>query len=157
MKVINISPAQALRPAFRKAKVSRAHIERMKHELPLLLDRTAGKVSESTLRGHLETFLHGVAFPINEFLIQSEVRRMDTVIHDGPKRKGPVGVIIEAKTIDNPREMFSASKPNVKALHELALYFMRERHAGNTAIKQLLITNGETIYLFADAEFERIF
>lgn len=157
MTIKTLSPAQALRPAFRKAKVSRAAIERMKHELPLLLDRTAGKVSESTLRDHLQTFLRGVAFPSDKFLVQSEVRRMDTVIHDGPKRKDPVGVIIEAKTTDNAREMFSAARPNVKALHELALYFMRERHAGNTAIKQLVITNGETIYLFPDAEFERIF
>ena len=89
--------------------------------------------------------------------MQTELRRMDTVIHDGPKRQDPVGVIIEAKTTENRHEMFSTGKPNVKALHELALYFMRERQRGNTGIKQLIITDGDAIFLFADAEFERLF
>ena len=53
--------------------------------------------------------------------------------------------------------MFSATKPNVKALHELVLYFMRERESGNTGIKQLVITDGDAVFLFADAEFERLF
>jgi hypothetical protein len=157
MKITSLTPTQSLNPAYRKEKVPREAIDRLKRELPLLLRRTTGKVSESTLRDHLQTFLRGVAYPDTDFLVQTELRRMDTVIHDGPKRKDPVGVIIEAKTTENRGEMFSTDKPNVKALHELVLYFLRERHRGNTGIKQLLITDGDAVFLFADAEFERLF
>ena len=157
MLLNTLTPTKALNPAYRKEKVAREAIDRLKHELPLLLDRTRGKVGESTVRDHLQTFLRGVAYPDSDYLVQTEVRRMDTVIHDGPKRKDPVGVIIEAKTTENRQEMFSTARPNVKALHELVLYFMRERAAGNTGIKQLMITNGDEVYLFADAEFERLF
>jgi hypothetical protein len=142
MRIETRTPLKSLNPAYRKEKVSRKAIDRLKQELPLFLDRTRGKISESTLRDHLQTLLRGVAFPAEDFLVQSEVRRMDTVIHDGPKRKDAIGVIIEAKTTENSNEMFSTGKPNVKSLHELVLYFLRERHSGNTAIKNLLITNG---------------
>jgi adenine-specific DNA-methyltransferase len=157
MRIETRTPLKSLNPAYRKEKVSRKAIDRLKQELPLFLDRTRGKISESTLRDHLQTLLRGVAFPAEDFLVQSEVRRMDTVIHDGPKRKDAIGVIIEAKTTENSNEMFSTGKPNVKSLHELVLYFLRERHAGNTAIKNLLITNGDELYIFADKEFERLF
>ncbi len=157
MQIETLTPLKSLNPAYRKEKVSRQDIDRLKHELPLFLDRTQGKISESTLRDHLQTLLRGVAFPAADFLVQSEVRRMDTVIHDGAKRKDDIGVIIEAKTTENIGEMFSIRKPNVKSLHELVLYFMRERHAGNTAIKNLVITDGDALFVIADKEFERLF
>ena len=157
MNIQTQTPNQALNPAYRKAKIPREAINRLKTELPLLLDRTTGKVSESTLRDHLQTFLRKTAYPDSDFLVQSEVRKMDTVIHDGSKKKSPIGVIIEAKTVENAGEMFSPDRPNTKALRELVLYFMRERERGNTGVKQLVITNGDALYCFPDAEFERLF
>ena len=157
LKITTRTPLEALNAAYRKEKVARADIDRLKRELPLLLDRTTGKTNESTLRDHLQTFFRGVSFPDTDFLVQSELRRMDTVIHDGPRTGDPVGVIIEAKTAENRGEMFTTGRPNVKSLHELVLYFMREREAGNSAIKQLMITDGDAVFLFADREFERLF
>ncbi|MCP9237719.1 Eco57I restriction-modification methylase domain-containing protein [Lewinella sp. JB7] len=153
------TPQKSLNKAYRKEKVARKDIDRLKAELPRLLDLTGGDdVSESTLRDHLQHFLREVWYPKQDFLVQSEVRRMDTVIHDGPKKKDPIGVIVEAKTRRNSSEMWHLrTRPNSKALHELVLYFMREREAGNTGIKTLVITNGDAIYLFADRDFERLF
>lgn len=153
------TPLQSLNKAYRKEKVTRAAIDRLKAELPRFLDLTGGDdVSESTLRDHLQHFLREVWYPKSDFLVQSEVRRMDTIIHDGPKKKDPVGVIVETKTRRNSQEMWHPrSRPNAKALHELVLYFLRERAAGNTAIKSLVITNGDDTYLFADRDFERLF
>lgn len=38
-----------------------------------------------------------------------------------------VEVIIEAKKLENNKEMFSPNNPNCKALHECILYYLRER------------------------------
>ena len=111
MEIKTLTPTQSLNPAYRKEKVPRQAIDRLKRELPLLLDRITGKVSESTLRDHLQTFLRGVAYPDTDYLVQTEVRRMDTVIHDGPKRKDPIGVIIEAKTTENRGKCFRPPNP----------------------------------------------
>ncbi|MDN3633457.1 hypothetical protein QWY85_02225, partial [Neolewinella lacunae] len=158
LQIVPLKPGQALDKSYRKQKVARQDIDRLKTELPRLLDLTADHVeSEATLRDHLQSFLRGLAYPADDFLVQSEVRRMDTVIHDGPRKKDPIAVIIEAKTSRNRTEMFTPERPNAKALHELALYFVREREAGNTAIKHLLITDGNHFYVFADGDFERLF
>jgi len=153
------TPLQSLNKAYRKEKVSRKAIDRLKAELPRFLDLTSGDdVSESTLRDHLQHLLREVWYPNSDYLVQSEVRRMDTIIHDGAKKKDPVGVIVEAKTLRNSQEMWHPrSRPNAKALHELILYFVRERAAGNVALKTLVITNGDDTYLFADRDFERLF
>ena len=157
MRIQLTPPQKALHPAYRKEKVSRREIDHLKLALPRLLDLCADpQLSESTLRDHLQSFLRAYLYPGTDFLLQSELRRMDTVIHDGPKTKDPIGVIIEAKTPRNVGEMFSPERPHAKAMRELLLYFMRERAAGNAAIKQLVITNGDDFYLFPDREFERI-
>jgi hypothetical protein len=150
--------SQVLDKGYRKQKVARKDIDRLKTELPRLLNLTGEQVeSEATLRDHLQSFLRNLAYPASDFLVQSEVRRMDTVIHDGPKKKDPIGVIIEAKIARNRAEMFHPEKPDCKALYELVLYFVRERELGNVAIKNLMITDGNHFYLFADSDFERLF
>jgi hypothetical protein len=149
---------QVLDKGYRKQKVARQDIDRLKTELPRLLDLTGERVeSEATLRDHLQSFLRNLAYPSTDFLVQSEVRNMDTVIHDGPKKKDPIAVIVEAKIARNRAEMFRPEKPDCKALYELVLYFVRERERGNVAIKNLVITDGNHLYLFADSDFERLF
>jgi hypothetical protein len=158
LTVVTQKTSQVLDKGYRKQKVARKDIDRLKTELPRLLNLTGEQVeSEATLRDHLQSFLRNLAYPASDFLVQSEVRRMDTVIHDGPKKKDPIGVIIEAKIARNRAEMFRPEKPDCKALYELVLYFMRERELGNVAIKNLLITDGNHFYLFADSDFERLF
>jgi hypothetical protein len=41
----------------------------------------------------------------------------------------------------NAAEMISAAHPNAKALHELILYYLRERSAGNLGLTRLIICN----------------
>ncbi len=157
MKATTNTPQKALNQAYRKEKVTRQEIDLLKRELPLLLDRIANtNESEENHKGHFQDFLKEVWYKNADCLVAPK-GRIDLVIHDGPKAKEPVGVMIEAKRKANKAEMFSAAKPNVKSLHELVLYFIRERNEGNTAIKTLMITDADETYLFPDREFERLF
>lgn len=157
MKVKLFEPLESLNAAYRKEKVTRAAIDRLKRELPKLAKRTANTAeSEENHKGHFMDFLREVWYREADCLVATK-DRIDAVIHDGPGGKDPVGVMMEMKRSANRTEMFSKDRPNVKSLHELVLYFMRERDGGNTAVKNLLITDGNEVYLFADREFERLF
>ncbi|PPK87755.1 Eco57I restriction-modification methylase [Neolewinella xylanilytica] len=104
------------------------------------------------------TFLRQVWYREADCLVATK-GRIDAVIHDGPKAKDPVGVMIEAKRARNSAEMWHP-RPGAqtnKALLELVLYFVRERESGNVGIKSLVITDGDQTYLFADRDFERLF
>ncbi len=157
MKVSTSTPNQSLNAAYRKEKVSRQAIDRLKTQLPLLLDRIGNPAeSEENHKQHFMSFLQEVWYREADCLVATK-GRIDAVIHDGPRARDPVSVMIEAKRKANRGEMFHPSRPNVKGLQELVLYFLRERAAGNTAIKTLMITDADEVYLFADREFERLF
>ncbi|MEM9929034.1 MAG: hypothetical protein AAF840_04410 [Bacteroidota bacterium] len=157
MKVNTRTPQRSFAPAYRKEKITRAAIDRLKQELPLLLDRTANVAeSEENHKGHFLTFLRETWYREADCLIAPK-GRIDLVIHNGPKAKDDAGVLIEAKRGANRAEMFHPEQPNCKALRELVLYFLRERQAGNTGVKTLMITDVDAVYLFADREFERLF
>ena len=150
----------ALNPAYRKQTVKREEMEVFKHHLRALLGHINPDESEENAKGHLSTFLKG-AFYGSDFLIATK-ERADLVIHNGPKADSPAAVLIETK---RPRangpaapDMLRPDKPNVKALHELILYFLRERvEAQNTDLKYLIITDIHEFFLFDAADFERLF
>ncbi|MFY7788051.1 MAG: DUF7149 domain-containing protein, partial [Thermoflexibacteraceae bacterium] len=84
--------------------------------------------------------------------------RNDLVIHNGETAKTSVGVIIEAKKPTNSAEMPTLEKLNVKAFHELLLYYLRERiRDKNLEIKHLVITNVYEWFVFDVQEIDRLF
>jgi adenine-specific DNA-methyltransferase len=140
MKLALNTPKQSLNKAYLKEKVSRVDIEIFKKNLIILL----GKINEQESEEHHK-------YPVADFLKdtwykdQYEINtkgRSDFVIHTGKTTKEPVGVILEVKRPSNKSEMISVDKPNGKAMHELILYYLRERiDHQNTAIKYLVATN----------------
>ena len=78
--------------------------------------------------------------------------KKDLVIHLDKTTNSEVGVIIEAKRPTNVGEMINHDSFNKKALHELILYYLNERHANNNQLKQLIITNVNEWYII-DANF----
>jgi hypothetical protein len=71
---------------------------------------------------------------------------------------GAIGVIFEVKRPANVNEMITQNDLNKKALHEMILYYMRERVTNqNLEIKHLLATNGYKWFIFDATEFERAF
>jgi adenine-specific DNA-methyltransferase len=119
----------ALNPAYRKQTVKREDMDAFKLHLRNLLRHINPDESEENAKGHLSTFLKG-AFYGADYLIATK-ERADLVIHSGPRADSPAAVLVETK---RPRpqgqtaaDMLRPDKPNVKALHELILYFLRER------------------------------
>ena len=96
MKATTNTPKQALNKAYRKEKVTRTEINHLKLALPLLLDRIANATeSEENHKGHFQDFLKEVWYKSADCLVAPK-GRIDLAIHDGPKAKDPVGVMIEA-------------------------------------------------------------
>lgn len=149
-----------LNPAYRKQTVKREDMEAFKAHLRRLIEQINTDESEENAKGHLSQFLRS-AFYGHDYLIATKERN-DLVIHNGPKSDSPAAVLIETK---RPRpqdqvaaDMIRSDRPNVKALHELILYFLRERIENkNTDLKYLIATDINSFYFFNAEDFERLF
>lgn len=151
-----VAPRKALNKAFLKVKPHRAEIERFKRNLVRLLDRANGTESEEFHKNLVADFLKETYYH-PAFYINTKGRN-DLVIHTGPETSRPVGVLIEAKKPTNKAEMPTQQRLNTKALHELLLYFLRERITHrNLEMKHLVVTNTREWFLFDAALFERLF
>ncbi len=161
MKLNAIPIKRALNKAFRKEKVLRSEIETFKIQLQTLLSHINPEESEENAKNHLRDFLNHTWY-LDKHLIATK-GRADLVIHTDKKAGSPVGVLFEVKrprSAGAPKDadMISLDKPNAKALHELILYYFRERaeHA-NTDLKYLIITDIYQWFIFDAGDFSRLF
>lgn len=149
-------PRQALNKAFLKIKPGRVDIDRFKANLVGLLYQINDAESEEFHKNLVIDFLKKTYYDPRHFV--NTKGRNDLVIHNGHRADSSVGIIIEAKKPTNKAEMISTQKPNVKALHELVLYYMRERITHkNIEIKHLIATNINEWYVFDASIFDRTF
>ncbi len=156
MTLLELKPRQALNKAFLKLKPTRAEIERFKAHLIALLDRTNDRESEEFHKNLVSDFLKDTYYKQTHFI--NTKGRNDLVIHNGLHAGSSVGVILEAKKPTNRVEMITANKLNVKAFHELVLYYLRERITHkNLEIKHLVITNIHEWFIFDATLFDRLF
>ncbi len=119
-----------------------------------MFSRINEQESEENLKNIIADFLKEVWYR-TDYEINTKDRK-DLVIHNGKSATDPVAVIIEAKRPGNKPEMISSEKPNVKAFHELVLYYLRERiDHQNSQIKHLIATNIWDWYLFDGVWFEK--
>lgn len=162
-----LKPRKALNKAFLKVKPNRAEIESFKTNLTHLLDSTNDTESEEFHKNLVIDFLKKTYYDPNHFV--NTKGRNDLVIHNSDKASSTVGVIIEAKKPTNKSEMLKAYNPgdtreqmlakiNVKAFHELVLYYLRERITlKNIEIKYLIATNINEWFIFDATHFDRLF
>ncbi len=156
MELKILKPRKAINKAFLKIKPNRTEIENFKTNLIQLLDRTNDTESEEFHKNLVIDFLKKTYYEPNHFV--NTKGRNDLVIHNGNKAKSTVGVIIEAKKTTNKAEMLSESKINVKAFHELVLYYLRERITHkNLEIRHLVATNINEWFIFDATLFDRLF
>ncbi|HEV7329667.1 MAG TPA: TaqI-like C-terminal specificity domain-containing protein [Flavisolibacter sp.] len=156
MKLAIQPPRKALNKAFLKVKPARTGIEAFKAGLITLLDRTNDTESEEFHKNLVIDFLKKTWYDPAHYI--NTKGRNDLVIHNGSAAKTSVGVIIEAKKPTNRAEMISPEKPNVKALQELVLYYLRERITlNNLEVKYLVATNITEWYIFDAMVFDRHF
>jgi hypothetical protein len=147
------TPLRSLNPAYRKAPVSRPAVEHFKTQLAHLFEKAAASMSEETLKDQLNKWLGNQGYEPH-YHISENNNRQDLSIHLGRKLDDPVGVIIETKAMGSA-EMMSAAKPNTKALHELVLYYLREKLVvGNLELKHLIATDAYQWMIFDANEFD---
>ena len=151
-----LAPRKALNKAFLKVKPNRSQIESFKINLIELMDGINENESEEFHKNLVSHFLKNTYY-LDQFFINTKERE-DLAIYNGKDGKSPVGVIIEAKKPSNKGEMLSKDNLNKKALHELILYYLRERITGkNLEVKQLVVTNIFEWFIFDAAVFEKFF
>lgn len=154
MKLQINNPKQALNKAYLKEKVSRSDINKLKTGLLTLRSKLNEDESEEHLKNLINDFLVHVWYG-NQYEINTKDRK-DLVIHLGKTAKSAVGVLVEVKKPSNTAEMLSERKVNSKALHELILYYLRERHdEGNAQLRHLVVTNIFQWYIFDENWFEK--
>jgi len=154
MKIQSISPSDSLNKAYRKTSVRRDQVESFKFGFNRLFKRINERESEENLKNIVADFLKEVWYR-DEYEINTKDRK-DLVIHNGRFSSHPVGVILEVKRPGNKAEMISSEKPNTKAIHELILYYLKERiDQNNSLIKHLIATNIWDWYIFDGVWFEK--
>jgi adenine-specific DNA-methyltransferase len=125
MKLEKQTPKHSLNKAFLKQRPFRDDITLFKTNLQTLL----GKINQNESEEHHKNFVRDFlkeTFYKSDYEINTKGRQ-DLVIHLGKNTSDKVGVILETKKPTNKVDMISADNPNKKALHELILYFLRER------------------------------
>ena len=139
-----------------KVKPTRVEIENFKTNLITLLDRIRENEGEEFNKNLLSDFLKDTYYKQSHSINTKD--KKDLVIHNGLSDKTPVGVIIETKRPSEKANMVTKEKLNVKAFHELVLYYLRERITHeNLEVKHLIITNTNEWFIFDAILFERLF
>jgi len=155
MKLQEISLKKSLNKAYRLIKPKRPDIELFKNNLINLLGQIDEKESEENVKIHLMDFLKDTWYK-QDYLVATK-GRTDFVIHTGKEAKAPSGVLFEVKRPSNKGDMVTRQNLNAKAMHELILYYLRERvNEKNIDIRHLVITNIYEWFIFDASLFEKV-
>ncbi len=150
-----LRPRQALNKAYLRLKTSRTEIEAFKDALRTLLASINLSESEEHVKNHLRDFLKCIFY--DKYGVNTK-GKTDLVIHTGAGTRGAAGVLLELKRPTNKADMPTAENLNYKAMHELVLYYLRERvEHKNNDLKQLIITTVHEWFVFDALEFDRLF
>lgn len=154
-----INTRKALSPAYRKHKPLRKDVNLFTDELLICLksikDIDQAGESEEHIKEPIKRFFHNTFYKDNYINTKGNI---DLAIYLGKDLSSEVGVIIETKKPSNKAEFLTKDSLNRKALHELLLYYLRERiDEKNNNIKHLIATNGYEWYLFKGEDFYNLF
>ncbi|MFN8355451.1 MAG: Eco57I restriction-modification methylase domain-containing protein [Spirosomataceae bacterium] len=153
MNLTTLTPLKTLRYFHRKQEVSPEKLADFKRNVAELLTNLSQTAREAKQETDLRDFLNNAFYKEQQYYINKK-ETADWVIYNGKDASAKVGVIIEVKSTNNASEMLSLEKPNVKALHELVLYYLRERIDNNNhEIKHLIATNGFEWFIFNENTF----
>lgn len=157
MNIKILTPKQSLNKAFSKLSPTQKEIDEFKANLKKeLLDRIDNTKTEEFHKNLVVAFLKKTYYEPDHYI--NVDHHIDLAINNGPNPNSPVGVIIEAKRPTNTNEMITTANINAKALHELVLYYLRERITRhNLEIKYLIATNMYEWFIFDAHLFERLF
>ncbi|WP_257670927.1 DUF7149 domain-containing protein, partial [Parapedobacter tibetensis] len=146
----------SLDKAYRLIKPRREDLNKFKQNLINLLSHIEAQHSEENIKIHLMDFLKNT-FYHPDYLVSIK-DRADFVIHLDKTSQSPIGVLFEVKKPSNRAEMVTKENLNTRAMHELILYFLRDRiNNKNLSLTTLVITNVYEWFVFDATQFEKIF
>ncbi len=147
------TPKQSLKKAFLKVKHTVAEIENFKQKLHNYFDKLDTKQFEENNKVVFRDLLlstHYAGYDINSD------GRIDLALKE--KSSANLQILFEVKRPSNTTEMITDSSLNRKAMQEILYYYLQELHTkNNTSLKQLIITNCHSVYIFDAQEFYRLF
>lgn len=147
-----LKPENVINKMFYRLPLGDDHKAEMTNLLKDLVTEINDENTEETNKGYIRDFLRGLGFQQEGFKVNAE-GRIDLAI----SRSNVNYVLLETKKLSSP-DMISESNINRKALHELILYFMRERFgARNTRMTYLIVTDGIDWFIFDAVLFNKIF
>ncbi|WP_347159458.1 DUF7149 domain-containing protein [Pontibacter chitinilyticus] len=150
-----LRPRQALNKAYLRLKTSRTDMEGFKQALRTLLDSINLSESEEHAKNQLRDFLKCVYY--DKYGVNTK-GKTDLVIHTGATTKSNAGVLLEVKRPTNKADMPTPDNLNYKAVHELLLYYLRERlEHKNHDLRHLVVTSVHEWFVFDALEFDRLF
>ncbi|MGZ3811850.1 MAG: DUF7149 domain-containing protein [Mucilaginibacter sp.] len=156
MTISFISLVESINKAYRLIKPRREDLDIFKANFTKLLGHIDEKETEENVKGHLADFLKSTYYDGNHLIATKG--RADLVIHLEKEAKSHVGVLFEVKKPSNKHDMVTKDNLNAKAMHELILYFLRERvNHKNISLTYLVITNIYEWFVFDASLFERVF
>jgi len=150
-----LKPQKSLSKAYLKIKPHREEFENFKYELEKLLNTINENESEEHNKKLIANFLENT-FYLNNFV--NTKGSTDLAIYIGRNADSNVGVIFEIKRPAKTSEMITKDNLNTKAIHEVILYYLRERiEEKNDDIKYIIITNAYEWFIFDAQLFEKLF
>jgi hypothetical protein len=153
MKLVTQTISEKLSPALKAHRPARSDVDQFARDLESYLNHIDSKETEENLKTHFMGLLKPTYQP--SYTIE-QYGDIDFVIRAGGTGS-PAAVLFEAKRELNKADMIRKGDINRKALHELILYFFRERHSGNTDIRHVVICTEFEMYVFEASDFERAF
>jgi len=150
---------KVINKAYLRQKVARSDMETFKAALTTLLDKIEDSSLERSAEHVVIEFLRDAYYKEEGHELNAK-QSIDVAIFHGNNTRSDVGVLLEFKKPSEKYDMPSLDrhKYNVKALHELLLYYLRERiEEKNLNITHLIITNGYQYFIFDEKEFDKYF
>jgi len=155
---IAFSPTETLNQfsrTFANQPIAIADIVRFQNGLVKLWSKLddAEKVNqdEEAIKSLFSDFLKEVWY--QEYNVNG-IDKIDVAIHSGSKASDPIVVLLEAKRTSNKTESPKNNDLNTKALHELLLYYLRQRTKEQNQIRNLVISNGWEWYIIDEKWFD---
>ncbi len=155
MRIQSKKPRKSINKAFLKAGAAQGEINLLKKNLSELFNIIDEEESEEHVKNDIKDFLSNTFY--QDYYINT-IGRTDLAIHLSKSNKSKAGVLMECKRPLNKSEMISRENINAKAMHEVMLYYLRQRvEEGNNDIRHIIITNIYEWFVYDASEFEKHF
>jgi adenine-specific DNA-methyltransferase len=143
--------ANILKPAYKKVPVDTAEMDTFLTALGKYLSALETPETEEHYKTPLRDLLNDVYYK-DQFAMNTK-GRADFVIYNDKTDQSTAGVLFETK-VSGSADMVTEQSLDKKAMHELLLYYMRERvDHENNELKHLVITDFHKWFVFDAADF----